>query len=172
MADINILKPYILKWEGGFANDPTDRGGATNMGVTFNTFKDYRKQKGLPETTIGDLKNLSDNEWTDILRTLYWNRWKADDIECQSVANILVDWVWCSGVYGIKNPQKVLGVTADGIVGRATLATVNGYPNQTELFERLKQARLDYVDNICRVHPEQSKFQSGWHNRINAFTFK
>ena len=33
MADVRKLAPFILKWEGGFVNDPDDLGGATNMGV-------------------------------------------------------------------------------------------------------------------------------------------
>ena len=37
MADVNKLAPFILKWEGGFVNDPDDLGGATNMGVTIET---------------------------------------------------------------------------------------------------------------------------------------
>lgn len=27
MADVNKLAPFILKWEGGFVNDPDDLGG-------------------------------------------------------------------------------------------------------------------------------------------------
>lgn len=38
MANVNELTPLILKWEGGFVNDPDDLGGATNMGVTIDTF--------------------------------------------------------------------------------------------------------------------------------------
>ena len=34
MADVKKLAPFILKWEGGFVNDPDDLGGATNMGVS------------------------------------------------------------------------------------------------------------------------------------------
>lgn len=26
MADVNVLLPFILKWEGGFVNDPADAG--------------------------------------------------------------------------------------------------------------------------------------------------
>jgi lysozyme family protein len=37
MARIELLAPFILKWEGGFVNDPVDLGGATNMGVTVGT---------------------------------------------------------------------------------------------------------------------------------------
>ncbi len=52
MANINKLKPFILKWEGGFVDDPADLGGATNKGVTIGTYREYRKKKGLPEPTV------------------------------------------------------------------------------------------------------------------------
>ena len=41
MADVKKLAPFILKWEGGFVNDPDDLGGATNMGVTIGTYEAY-----------------------------------------------------------------------------------------------------------------------------------
>lgn len=148
MADVKKLAPFIQRWEGGFVDDPDDLGGATNMGVTIATYKVYRKRKGLSEPTVDDLKHLSNNEWIDILKSLYWDKWKADQIKSQSVANILVDWVWASGNYGIKIPQKLLGVTADGIVGKNTLAAVNNYPSQHELFDKIRQERLDYIDRV------------------------
>ena len=108
MADVKKLAPFIQRWEGGFVDDPDDLGGATNMGVTIATYKVYRKRKGLSEPTVDDLKHLSNNEWIDILKSLYWDKWKADQIKSQSVANILVDWVWASGNYGIKIPKNCL----------------------------------------------------------------
>lgn len=108
MADVRKLKPFILKWKGGFVSDPADLGGATNKGVTIGTNKEYRKKKGLPEPMVEELKKLSDNEWTDILKTYYWDCWKADEIQNRSIANILVDWVWASDVHGIKIPQDIL----------------------------------------------------------------
>ena len=36
MADYQKLVPIIKKWEGGFVNDPSDSGGATNKGVTLS----------------------------------------------------------------------------------------------------------------------------------------
>ena len=35
MAIVNEFAPFILKWEGGFVDDPVDLGGATNIGVTI-----------------------------------------------------------------------------------------------------------------------------------------
>lgn len=83
MADVKKLAPFIQKWEGGFVNDPDDLGGATNMGVTIATYEAYCKKKGYPKPTIERLKNLSKEEWTEILKTMYWDRWKADEIKSQ-----------------------------------------------------------------------------------------
>lgn len=164
------LVPFILKWEGGFVDDPDDLGGATNRGVTIGTYATYCKKKGYPAPTVERLKNLSEKDWAEILKTMYWDRWKADEIKSQSVANILVDWVWASGVNGIKIPQKVLGVTADGIVGTKTLAALNAR-NPKELFERIREARVQFIEDICRKRPANNKFKKGWLNRINSLQY-
>lgn len=171
MADVNKLKPFILKWEGGFVNDPDDLGGATNKGVTFGTYKQYRKNKGMSEPTIEDLKNITDAEWTEIFKTMYWDRWQADRINNQSVANILVDWVWASGVYGIKRPQKLLGVTVDGIVGEKTLSALNE-KDPMEIYFAIKNDRIRYIDEICKARPANEKFRKGWLNRIDDLNFE
>lgn len=172
MADVNKLVPYILKWEGGFVNDPDDLGGETNKGVTFKTYKYYRKKRGLPEPTIADLIRLSDEEFEDILKTLYWNQCKADYIESQSVANIFVDWAWNSGtITAIKEVQRVLGVKADGIVGPITLSAINS-ESPLPLFGSIKQARIAYIDRICKARPANEKFRKGWLNRIHDFQFE
>lgn len=171
MANVNKLKPFILKWEGGFVNDPDDLGGATNKGITFATYCQYRKKKRLPEPTVEDLKKLTDSEWTEILKTMYWDRWQADRINNQSVANILVDWLWGSGVHGIKRPQKLLGVTVDGIVGEKTLAALNAC-DPMEIYFAIKNDRIRFIDEICKARPANEKFRKGWLNRINDFKFE
>lgn len=192
MADINKIVPMIFKWEGGFVNDPTDRGGATNMGVTIGTWKQTGYDKdGDGDIDVDDLKLLTkDDVVSRVLRPHYWNRWKADRINSQSVANILVDWVWGSGVHGIKIPQRILNVVQDGIVGEKTLAALNNYPDQKELFGKIFQARVDFINGIVersvsdyekkigRKAPEsellkytQKRFLKGWMNRLNDFKY-
>ena len=56
MADVRKLAPFILKWEGGFVNDPDDLGGATNMGVTIGTYEAYCRKKGYSKPTVERLK--------------------------------------------------------------------------------------------------------------------
>ena len=92
-------------------------------------------------------------------------------IQNQPLANILVDWVWASGAHGIKIPQRLLGVTVDGIVGPKTIAAVNSR-NPRELFDMIKIARFDFIEEICRKRPANNKFKRGWLNRINDFIFE
>lgn len=174
MAKVEVLAPFILKWEGGFVNDPDDLGRATNMGVTIATWK----QVGYDKTGDGiiDVKDLrlitKDDVINRVLKPHYWDRWKADNINDQSIANILVDWVWGSGVHGIKIPQELLGVKADGIVGPKTLAALNDYPDQRELFDRIKAARVEFIEMICRKRPKNNKFKKGWLNRLNSIKYE
>lgn len=172
MAKIELLAPKILKWEGGFVNHPNDKGGATNKGITIGTYTHYRKLKGLSAPSVADLKNISNDEWMDILKTLYWDKWKADNINNQSIANLVVDWYWGSGVYGIKYPQQVLGVTADGIVGPKTLGAINDYPNQKELFQKIWDRRKKHFEDIVRNNPSQKVFLKGWLNRLNDYRYE
>lgn len=170
MANYKNLVPFVLNWEGGFVNDPDDLGGATNRGVTMGTYEAYCRRKGYPKPTVERLKNLTDDEWTEIFKTQYWDRWQADRIVSQPIANILVDWVWLSGSHGIKIPQRLLHVGIDGIVGTKTLAALNER-NPRQLFDQLKIARFDFIEDICRKRSANQKFKRGWMNRLNALTF-
>lgn len=187
MANCDKLFPFILKWEGGFANDPADSGGATNMGVTIGTWKQCGYDKdGDGDIDVHDLKKISkDDVRNRVFIPYFWNRWKADNIQSQKVANILVDWVWGSGAHGIKIPQGILGVKVDGIVGQKTLNAVN-FADPDELFDALFKARVNFLNDIVsksvaayerkigRRATEQEKlkytkkrFIKGWLRRLN-----
>ncbi len=145
MADFRKLKPIIRKAEGGFVNDPIDNGGATMYGITLKTFREtYGNDK-----SINDLKNITEEQWDNIFKNRIWNKWQADKINNQSIANLLVDWLWGSGINGIKLPQQILELKADGIVGKLTLMKINDYPNQKELFDKLWNRRLKHFQNIA-----------------------
>src|SRR3712207_7646428 len=57
MANVKILLPFILKWEGGFVNDPADSGGATNKGVTIATWKRCGYDKDRSEEHTSELQS-------------------------------------------------------------------------------------------------------------------
>lgn len=143
-------------------NDPNDSGGATNKGVTLAT---YRRYKG-DDATVDDLKAITDEEWTNIFKTMYWDKFKADEIASQTVANLCVDWLWMSGTKAIKYVQRLIGVTEDGIVGKQTLARLNAKGDGLVL--PIYNYRKDFYHRIVANRPTQKRFLRGWLNRLNA----
>jgi len=80
---------------------------------------------------------------------------------------MLVDWVWTSGQnIGIKRVQKILGVTADGIVGPKTIAAVNA-ADPVDLVNKVYNGRVTHFNNIVKANPSQKKWLNGWMNRVN-----
>lgn len=189
MAKIENLSPIVAKWEAGFVNDKTDKGGATNMGITIGTWRQIGYDKdGDGDIDVQDIRLLDERDFACVLK-VYWNRWQANRIINQSVANLLVDWVFTSGAWGIKIPQRILKLEVDGIVGNQTLTAIN-LANQKIFFDSVFEARkkffndisnssvLKYEKEIGRKATEsekmkytQKRFLKGWLNRLNDFKF-
>ena len=164
MADIHMITPFILKWEGGYVHHNNDKGGATNKGVTYKTWESYCNKVG-KTASLTTLRNMSNKEWLEIFREHSWEPWCADKIVSQRVANICADWSWMSGRKVIKRVQKLVGVKDDGIVGPKTLAAINGH-SEDALFGQIKELRKKFYENIVRKDPTQQIFLKGWLNRL------
>ena len=128
MAEIEKLIPHIIKWETsvtgqglsneqlfekarqkGYANQKYDRGGATMVGVTIATFTAYRKKKGFKTTTVDDLKKMDFKTWRDLLKTMFWDKWKAgrfantiEELNTQGRYDAVVDFCFNLGVDRFK----------------------------------------------------------------------
>lgn len=206
MAKVSTYFPFLFKWEcgldlakygslsleeqfekakeNGWAEDPADTGGATMCGVTIGTYTEYRRRMKKDRPTKEDLKAITFAEWSAIVKMFYWNRWKADLIKDQRVAEMLVDWVWASGVWGIKKPQQILKVAVDGLVGNKTIAAVNAQ-DPDMLYQSIDVARKDYINDIVFVSIlryekkigrkatdnelmkyTNKRFKAGWLNRL------
>jgi lysozyme family protein len=166
MADFKIYAPKLLQLEGGYINHPDDSAGPTNKGITIQTYRAYCGQ----EKTIKDLQNMSYGTWQNIMKDLYWDKCKADEIMNQSLAELIVDWCVNSGLVGIRKMQEVVGVKPDGIVGPKTLSAING-ADAEQLFDRIWKARQQFYINIVKKNPRQQVFMNGWMNRLLSFTF-
>jgi lysozyme family protein len=91
VANFDVFLPLLLKFEGGFVNDPADPGGATNKGITLQTFRGCAQNLLGLEPTLDNLKSLTDAQAGAIYRDLYWNKTRGDDIDSQTLANIVCD---------------------------------------------------------------------------------
>lgn len=161
-----IIK-FIQHWEDGFVNDPADHGGATNMGITLKTFRHHFGS----QSSVQDLINITPAQWETIFRSGYYNTWKANKIENDSIRLLVVDWAFHSGATNsIRRVQAALGLLVDGIVGDKTIAALNDGCRR-EAFTKIKDARLSFFRAIVRKNPSQQKFLSGWTNRLNAIEF-
>ena len=147
----------------GWSDDPDDPGGATMIDITLATYTAYRKRKGFKSTSKNDLKSICFDDWQEILKTHFWDLWRADQINSQGIAHLLVDWGWASGPKAVRSAQKIIGVKADGVVGPLTLSAINK-SNPRELFEQIRHARELYY----RQCKGAWKYLNGWLRRLNA----
>ena len=167
MASAAELVPMIKKWEGGFVNDPDDPGGATNQGVTIKVFQSY-----YPGSTVEDLKKITNEQWTRIFKTGYWDPCKADSINNQSIANILVDWAYNSGRgTAIKQTKKALGITPLNTKCDNSFIEFLNSTNSYDTFNTIKKARIKFVEDIVVRRPKSKKFLKGWKIRINSYKY-
>ena len=161
MAEFSHYAVKLWDLEGGYVNHPKDKGGRTNRGVTEDVFLKYFPGE--------DIRELTFCQFWEISRK-YWDRWRADEIENQSIAELLVDFTYHSGSYGVIIPQRVLMVKQDGIVGEKTLKALKSVDKEWFFNEVLSQ-REEFLRRIARKNPSQKVFLNGWMNRLRKFAF-
>lgn len=163
-----LEEQFELARRTGWSEDPDDPGGATMIDVTLKTYSQYKlgnsvfKKKGHAPTK-DDLKRITFDEWMEILKSGYWNLWRADEILSQGIAHLLVDWVWASGPKSIRSAQRIIGVKPDGIVGPITIKVLND-SNSDILFSNIINFRRQYYADCKGAW----KFLKGWLRRLNS----
>jgi lysozyme family protein len=173
MADFDTFLPTLLKFEGGFVNDPADPGGATNKGITLKTFKAFAQPLLGVSPTLTNLKALTNKQAGVIYKVEYWDKVQGDAIALQELANILCDFYVNAGVNATKLLQRVLNkmgseLPVTGKVGPQTMEAL-GSKDQKQVYANYKQGRIDYYNGLVKRNPKLKKFLKGWMNRVNAF---
>jgi uncharacterized protein YraI len=69
---------FVKRWEGGWADNPADPGGATMKGITIGTYTRWRASQGKPAPTKAELRAITDEEVDAIYRKWYWEESGAD----------------------------------------------------------------------------------------------
>ncbi len=143
----------VLKHEGGYVDDPNDRGGETNYGITVAVARNYGYKD--------DMKDLPLQTAKDIYKANYWNKVKANDLP-EEVRYIVFDTAINMGVTrASKFLQEAAGVEQDGIIGSQTIAA-----SQVITKEKYALIRMYFYCQIVRRDKSQAKFIGGWSNRV------
>ncbi len=177
MAIFEPAYQQMQKNEGGYVNDPLDRGGETYRGISR---KNWRGWEGWPivdaatfqyrPLTPGNIKSL--NAWLSanaplqkMVRLFYFrNFWTPtmERLKSQELANWLFDKGVTMGVrQACKLLQRAACVDEDGIIGPQSMAAVNA-ANPDALLEACRQAARGYYTNIALHDPTQTRFLQGW----------
>jgi len=151
----------VLTNEGGFANNPNDAGGATNMGITHATLAAWRNA----DVSVTDVRNLTLAEARDVYRANYWLRNRCDQMPA-GVDLAVLDFAVNSGG-AIREIQRKLGVNPDGAVGPLTLAAMSLF-DPADLIQKICTLRLDYLRQL----DAWETFQKGWTRRVEAVRAK
>ena len=140
---------HILKSEGGYVNDPTDRGGETKYGIASKYYPNE------------DIKGMTEKRAKEIYWNDYWLKSFCDKLPPE-VRLMHFDTSVNMGISrASKFLQESIGVTVDGIVGKITLSKAHKCDLKT--YSRL---RLTYYTKIILNKPKQIKYINGWFNRV------
>lgn len=155
--------PWILEDEGrGLEIRATEPGGAVNMGVTMETFMQWRVRSGERVPSVEDLRRITEAEVADIYAAMYYAPMHADELP-PGVDYVVFDAAINDGVGGATRiMQEVLGVKIDSKLGPITLGAVKAVKPK-EFITKFSDLRLAKK----KTRPTWDKFGAGWTNRIN-----
>lgn len=149
--------------EGGFVHrsKKADPGGATNFGVTQDTYDAFRAAGNRPKQSV---KLITEDE----VRTIYWKQY-ANQVSFNqlpvAVDYMMFDFAIHSGAKRAKiELQEYLGVTQDGIIGVQTLGAVK---------KRMEEDPVKFINgftehrmNFLRGLRNWKANKNGWANRL------
>ncbi|MBI9055515.1 MAG: hypothetical protein JEY96_16955 [Bacteroidales bacterium] len=187
MANFELAHKKTLLIEGGYVNDPNDRGGETYRGISRKfhpnwqgwEYIDELKRNGgnIPRNTILQIPEL-ENLVNEFYKVKFWDVNRLDYIESQEIAEEIFD----TGVnMGVKTASKMLqsalnllnrnerdfkDLVVDGAIGRITLSIVNAINDYRPLLKTLNGLQFTRYVNICKSRPDQEKFFIGWLKRV------
>lgn len=132
-----------LGYEGGYADSPSDTGGATINGISSKWWPDdFAKVKALTDAGLHDQAAAYTR---DFYKKNFWNKIGGDDLPPQ-IQNVAFDTAVNNGVTPAK---KMIAQSGDD-------------PNS------ILDARQKADDQIAQNSPGQAANAPGWHNRIDA----
>ena len=159
----NNALAFVLRWEGGFVDDPRDRGGRTMKGVTQNVYNAWLASQGRP---AADVKGISNAEVGTIYSNNYWKKSRCDVLR-SNIDLVQFDTAVNMGpLRAVKILQQAVGVGADGNFGPATQKACDAC-SPPDAVARYCSIREGLYRRFAQA-PGQDRFLVGWMNRLNA----
>ena len=147
----------VLKSEGGFSNHRNDPGGVTNLGVTRNVWREWVKR----EVDEAEMRALTPELVTPLYKARYWDACHCSDLPRGVDYCVFDSAVNMGSGRAAKLLQTALGVTADGAIGRATIAAATA-ADPVELLEAFSLGKEAFYQSL----PTFATFGKGWLNRV------
>ena len=147
----------VLKAEGGFVNHPRDPGGMTNLGVTRNVWREWVKR----DVDEAEMRSLMPELVAPLYKANYWDACRCDDLPRGVDYAVFDSAVNMGPGRAAKLLQAALGVTADGRIGRATIAAATA-ADPSDLIESFSYGKEEFYQSL----PTFGTFGKGWFNRV------
>lgn len=150
-----------VKYEGGYSNNPNDRGNWTGGHVGIGTLKGTKYGIAAHAYPTLDIKNLTLEDAKSIYEKDYWNKMHGDHLP-YGVDLATFDASVMSGPRrGVRWLQGAVKAKQDGIVGNETIAKALA-ANGKATIQRICANRRGFVQSLLtRAH-----FGKGWSRRI------
>lgn len=179
MADAKIAIDFVLRQEdstlaGVITDLATDLGGLTRFGLCAKWhpelvaagFYAYQMVDGKQVAQMASAEALALAEKT--YATVYEPSLKLAEIASAGIATAALSFAVLEGqVEAVKLLQGALGITADGLMGPATLAAENAATAAT-LLPKLVNLQRQHFAAIAAANPSQEANIHGWDNRADA----
>jgi lysozyme family protein len=87
VANFLIALSFVLRNEGGYVDDPLDRGSATNLGITIRTLSAWYGRAA----TVDEVRSLTPSMVAPIYKSMYWAKIRGDAFRSQALATAVFD---------------------------------------------------------------------------------
>ena len=174
---VNDMINTILKHEGGYVDDPDDKGGATNFGITHAVYSRFLKKQTGKEATKDDVKNMPVEHAIEIYTDQYYFEPKVDELP-ETIQEQALDM--CVN-HGPRNAMRILQragnqinqakIEEDGRFGPNTKqCIVSASDKEGQAFNNvIADQRADFYRRIVENNASQGKFLKGWLRRAESF---
>lgn len=153
----------VLLYEGGFTNDPKDRGNWTTGVIGKGSCKGTKYGISAMSYPSLNIRELTENQAKDIYYKDFWLKNKLDKVEPVLAFQLFDASIQHGSSTAIKMLQKLLGIPASGSLDDVTLSTLT-YENQKVIAYKYIAKRLEYYTSIKTF----SIYGKGWVNRMAA----